>query len=454
MALGIVVRRRGGGREAEPALRERLAQQLDHGAQRRVARGLADRGLAHHDPAQGRVSDEEARVHGEPAVEARQILAEARPIPRHAGFEALERHALDARQHALHVAGGLARERCDAEAAVPAHHRRHAVEGRGAERCRPRRPARRSACECRRSRGRRSARVASSVRFAGALTRPISTMRPASMATSAVRRGAPLPSTTLPFWIRQSSIADLARRASAAAQAYSDAGRLPIADSVPARAGAAGVGSGVELVAPPAPLLDPPRGPGDDTPIARSAAVFDSAADGARHGRRAARNDMADQATPGECHHARRRELGSLRAVRPRDGVRHLPRSVSRVRGDAARGARPEDRPRQADGRGRQGARRQAARGLRRVLVRRGVGGAARRQALLVDGLQGLDRARDGPDDPGDGRARARPLPQSDPDGLPDQGAPEMGARAGPPDRARLRRRASPPAAAPTWCAS
>ena len=64
--------------------------------------------------------------------------------------ERLQRHALDAGEHPHQVVAVLVgRERRDREAAVAAHHRRHAVQRRRAQRRCPRTPARRSGCGCR-----------------------------------------------------------------------------------------------------------------------------------------------------------------------------------------------------------------------------------------------------------------------------------------------------------------
>ena len=63
---------------------------------------------------------QEASVDRERAVDAVEVLAEARPVPRHAFLERLERHALDAGEHPHQVLAVLGLERRDAEPAVPA----------------------------------------------------------------------------------------------------------------------------------------------------------------------------------------------------------------------------------------------------------------------------------------------------------------------------------------------
>ena len=66
-----------------------------------------------------RMAGEEARVDPEPRPSMRsiQIIAERGPVPVGAGLERLERHALDARQHAPDVGRAVARQRRDREAA-------------------------------------------------------------------------------------------------------------------------------------------------------------------------------------------------------------------------------------------------------------------------------------------------------------------------------------------------
>ena len=90
--------------------------------------------VTHDHATDRRVADEEAGVHREHAVEAVEVLSRRRPVPRHALRERLERHALDAGEHLHQVVAGARPERRDREAAVPADHRRHAVQRRRRER--------------------------------------------------------------------------------------------------------------------------------------------------------------------------------------------------------------------------------------------------------------------------------------------------------------------------------
>ena len=61
-----------------------------------------------------------AGVDAEPALDLVEVLGGRRPVPRHALAQRLERHALDAGQHAHQVVavGGVVGQRCDGEAAV------------------------------------------------------------------------------------------------------------------------------------------------------------------------------------------------------------------------------------------------------------------------------------------------------------------------------------------------
>ncbi len=71
-----------------------------------------------------------------PSVEGVEVLGGAGPVPRHAGLEGLERHALDPGQHAHEVVavGGVVAERGDGEAAVAADDRGDAVQRRRRQR--------------------------------------------------------------------------------------------------------------------------------------------------------------------------------------------------------------------------------------------------------------------------------------------------------------------------------
>ena len=62
---------------------------------------------AHDLAPQGAVPDEEAGVDAEPALERVEVLAEARPVPRHAVLQGGERHPLDLGHHPADVVGVL-----------------------------------------------------------------------------------------------------------------------------------------------------------------------------------------------------------------------------------------------------------------------------------------------------------------------------------------------------------
>ena len=116
---------------------------------------LADRGVAHHHAPHGRVAHEEPGVDRQVAVEPVQPLTEAAPVPRRAGLERVERHALDPRHHP-HDVVDVARAPSGAmeNPQLPPMHGRDAVQRRRADRRVPQQPARRSACGCRRTRAR------------------------------------------------------------------------------------------------------------------------------------------------------------------------------------------------------------------------------------------------------------------------------------------------------------
>src|SRR5581483_8150333 len=114
----------------EPAGLDRVFEQRAHRSDLVGARFAAD-GLVAHDLAPKRaVTDEEARIDADVAVERAEVLREARPLPRHALFEGSERHALDLRHHPTRVVGVTLVERCEREAAVAADDRRDAVQAR------------------------------------------------------------------------------------------------------------------------------------------------------------------------------------------------------------------------------------------------------------------------------------------------------------------------------------
>ncbi len=104
-----------------------------HGDSRSTALAAPpDGALAHDQPAQRRVADQEAGVHGDAAVEVAEPLAERGPVPWQPGPQRGERHALDPRHHPRDVVGVLGRQGRQREAAVAAEHGRHAVQRRGA----------------------------------------------------------------------------------------------------------------------------------------------------------------------------------------------------------------------------------------------------------------------------------------------------------------------------------
>ena len=93
--------------------------------------GVAHGGVAHDDPAHRGVTDEEPRVHAEPAVDVVEPLAERSPIPRRSRTQRVDRHALDPGHHSHDVVDvAVVAERRDREPAVPAHDGRHAVQRR------------------------------------------------------------------------------------------------------------------------------------------------------------------------------------------------------------------------------------------------------------------------------------------------------------------------------------
>ena len=114
-------------REAQATGRERFAERPAHRGDVVVGGGLVA-AVAHRDPPQRRVADEEPGVHRERAVEAVEVLPERLPVPGHAGGEGLEGHALDAGEHAHEVVGFARGQRRDREAAVAADDRRDAVQ--------------------------------------------------------------------------------------------------------------------------------------------------------------------------------------------------------------------------------------------------------------------------------------------------------------------------------------
>ena len=134
VAFGIVVRARPRRRQAERARPQALRHHALHRDQVVGGGGALRRPFAHDDAAHRRVPDEEARVGCERAVDAVEVVAERRPVPRHTGRERGGRHALDAGEHVQEVVAVLRPQRRDREAAVPADDGRHPVQRRRAQR--------------------------------------------------------------------------------------------------------------------------------------------------------------------------------------------------------------------------------------------------------------------------------------------------------------------------------
>ena len=82
-----------------PSARARVQRAL-HGVDVRRRRDAPDGTLTHDEPAERRVSDQEAGVHGDAAIEAAEPIAEGGPVPRQPGPQSREGHALDPRHHA------------------------------------------------------------------------------------------------------------------------------------------------------------------------------------------------------------------------------------------------------------------------------------------------------------------------------------------------------------------
>ena len=132
LAVAVAVRGRLREREAERARLERAAELGAHLGDL-LGRGLAADGVgAHHVAADRAVTDEEAGVHRDPALEAVEELAEGLPLPVDAVLERGERHALDPGHHPAQVVGVAVVQRREREAAVAADHGGDAVHARRA----------------------------------------------------------------------------------------------------------------------------------------------------------------------------------------------------------------------------------------------------------------------------------------------------------------------------------
>ena len=128
LPVPVVVRVHLGGRKPERPLSQGSVQRRLHGIEVRRARRAADGALAHDQPTQRRVPDEEARVDRDAAVQVAEPLPEGGPVPGEAGAQRGERHAFDPRHHPGDVVGVLRRQRRQREPAIAAQHRRHAVQ--------------------------------------------------------------------------------------------------------------------------------------------------------------------------------------------------------------------------------------------------------------------------------------------------------------------------------------
>ena len=132
-------------------------------------------------------------------------------VPRHAREERVGRHVLDVLQRADEQLAVLGPHRRDREAAVAGDDRRHAVPARRGERRVPedlRVVVRVDVDEAGRDDVARRRRAPASRRGRS----PMSVITPSVMATSAVRPGAPVPSTTVPPRITMSAVMGLRRR--------------------------------------------------------------------------------------------------------------------------------------------------------------------------------------------------------------------------------------------------
>ena len=102
-------------------------QQHDHPRDLRTAGFVADGIGAHRGQPQGRMTDQEARVDGDAAVQAGQPVAERRPLPVQSGAQRVQRHSFDPREHPGEVVVLFGRRGRQREAAIAAEDRGHAV---------------------------------------------------------------------------------------------------------------------------------------------------------------------------------------------------------------------------------------------------------------------------------------------------------------------------------------
>ncbi len=200
LAVAVVVGVDLRGREAERPLRQRRVQRRLHGVEIPGVGRAPDGPLAHDEPAQRRMPDEEPGVHGDAAVQAARTTRRTSPSPRAdrpaARPAACPRPAPSSARCSRRAPAPSAPARSRSCRRAPWSRR---AAGRG-WRWGPRRAARRSGCAGRRNRGRRACPVASITVSAPALSAPdpMPTTRSPSITTSARTGGAPVPSTTVP----------------------------------------------------------------------------------------------------------------------------------------------------------------------------------------------------------------------------------------------------------------
>ena len=199
--VAVVVRVDLRGREPERSVGQGGVQRRLHGVEV-GRRGLAaDGALAHHQPAQGRVPDQEAGVDRDPPVEPVQPVSEGGPVPGQPGSQRGERHPFDPGHHPGDVVDPVGDERSQREPAVATEDGGHPVERATGWHRGPRRAGRRSGCGGRRS----PVRPACPGRRGPPPRRPATRRRGRwrrlahpRMATSARTGSAPVPSTTVP----------------------------------------------------------------------------------------------------------------------------------------------------------------------------------------------------------------------------------------------------------------
>ena len=119
----VAMRRRPRGGEPDAARGETVREQRTHRVDIVLVRHTLGRARAEHRASQRRVPHHEPHVHHRPdLVDTIEELGGGTPVPRHADLQRLERHALDAGEHAHEVVGRVTDERCNRETAVSRHH--------------------------------------------------------------------------------------------------------------------------------------------------------------------------------------------------------------------------------------------------------------------------------------------------------------------------------------------